>query len=52
MFPVPEGAVTFWEIFAEELTKFEQATKNLSQEELFLLVDEAGDLKNLYREVP
>lgn len=45
MFPVPEGAVTFWEIFCEELSKFEQATKNLSQEELFLLVDEA-DIKN------
>ncbi|XP_065093188.1 PC4 and SFRS1-interacting protein-like [Ochlerotatus camptorhynchus] len=45
MFPVPEGAVMFWEIFCEELSKFEQATKNLSQEELFLLVDEA-DIKN------
>lgn len=45
MFPVSEGAITFWEIFCEELSKFEQATKNLSQEELFLLVDEA-DIKN------
>lgn len=45
MFPAPEGAITFWEIFCEELSKFEQATKNLSQEELFLLVDEA-DIKN------
>lgn len=45
MFPAPEGAVTFWEIFCEELSKFEQATKNLSQEDLFLLVDEA-DIKN------
>lgn len=45
MFPVPEGAVMFWEIFCEELSKFEQATKNLSQEDLFLLVDEA-DIKN------
>lgn len=44
MFPVPEGVVMFWEIFCEELSKFEQATKNLSQEELFLLVDEA-DIK-------
>lgn len=45
MFPVSEGAVTFWEIFCEDLSKFEQATKNLSQEELFLLVDEA-DVKS------
>lgn len=46
MFPESEGVASpFWEIFCEELSKFEQATKNLSQEELFLLVDEA-DLKN------
>lgn len=45
MFPAPEGVVSFWDIFCEELSKFEQATKNLSQEELFLLVDEA-DIKN------
>lgn len=45
LFPVSEGVITFWEIFCEELSKFEQATKNLSQEELFLLVDEA-DIKN------
>lgn len=44
MFPVPEGSVTFSEIFCEELSKFEQATKHLSQEELYLLVDEA-DIK-------
>lgn len=43
MFPAQEGAVTFWEIFCEELSKFEQATKNLSQEDLFLLVDESGN---------
>lgn len=45
MFPVSEGASSFWEIFCEELSKFEQVTRNLSQEELFLLVDEA-DIKN------
>lgn len=46
MFPVSEGNVTFWEIFCEDLSKFEQATKNLSQEELFLLVDEADITSN------
>lgn len=45
MFPVSEGATSFWEKFYEELSKFEQATKNLSQEELFLLVD-ASDIKS------
>ncbi|XP_029715001.2 lens epithelium-derived growth factor [Aedes albopictus] len=45
MFPVSEGATPFWEIFCEELSKFEQSTKHLSQEELFLLVDET-DIKN------
>lgn len=45
MFPVSEGANSFWEIFCEELSKFEQFTKHLSQEELFLLVDET-DIKN------
>lgn len=45
MFPVSEGATSFWEIFCEELSKFEQSTKHLSQEDLFLLVDEA-DIKN------
>ncbi|XP_055550773.1 hepatoma-derived growth factor-related protein 2-like [Wyeomyia smithii] len=44
MFPVPEGTVPFWEAFCEEVSKFEEAAKHLSQEELFLLVDEA-DLK-------
>lgn len=44
MFPVPEETVPFWEAFNEEVSKFEQATKHLSQEELFLLVDEA-DIK-------
>ncbi|XP_055638325.1 hepatoma-derived growth factor-related protein 2-like [Toxorhynchites rutilus septentrionalis] len=41
MFPVPDGTVPFWEAFCEDVNKFEQATKHLSQEELFLLVDEA-----------
>ncbi|XP_053694979.1 hepatoma-derived growth factor-related protein 2-like isoform X2 [Sabethes cyaneus] len=45
MFPVPEGTVPFWEAFCEEVSKFEEAAKHLSQEELFLLVDEA-DLKS------
>lgn len=45
MFPVPEGTVPFWEAFSDEVNKFEHATKNLSQEELFLLVDEA-DIKS------
>ncbi|XP_058445832.1 hepatoma-derived growth factor-related protein 2-like [Malaya genurostris] len=45
MFPVPDGSIPFWEAFCEEVTKFAQATKHLSQEELFLLVDET-DLKN------
>lgn len=44
MFPASEAS-PFWEIFCEELSKFEQATKHLSQEELFLLVDEA-DIKS------
>lgn len=45
MFPVPEGTVPFWEAFCEEVSKFEEAAKHLSQEELFLLVDEAGTSK-------
>ncbi|XP_058819902.1 hepatoma-derived growth factor-related protein 2-like [Topomyia yanbarensis] len=45
MFPVPDGSVPFWEAFCEEVAKFAHATKNLSQEELFLLVDET-DLKS------
>lgn len=42
MFSVPEGTVPFWEAFGEEVNKFQQRTKHLSQEELFLLVDEGG----------
>ncbi|XP_055600211.1 PC4 and SFRS1-interacting protein-like isoform X2 [Uranotaenia lowii] len=45
MFPVPDSSVPFWEAFGEEVKRFEEATKHLSQEELFLLVDEA-DIKN------
>ncbi|XP_050077692.1 hepatoma-derived growth factor-related protein 2-like [Anopheles maculipalpis] len=30
----------FWDWFVQEVTKFEQATQHLSQEELYLLVDE------------
>lgn len=45
MFPVSEGGASFWEIFCEEISKFEHVTRNLSQEELFLLVDEA-DIKS------
>lgn len=47
MFAVPEGTVPFWEAFGEEVTKFQQRTKHLSQEELFLLVDEADIEQNL-----
>lgn len=47
MFPVPENSVPFWEAFCEEVSKFEQRTKHLSQEELFLLVDEADIEQNL-----
>lgn len=45
MFPIPDGTVPFWEAFNEEVNKFELATKHLSQEELFLLVDEADIIK-------
>lgn len=47
MFSVPEGTVPFWEAFGEEVNKFQQRTKHLSQEELFLLVDEADIEQNL-----
>lgn len=47
MFAVPEGTVPFWEAFGEEVTKFQQRTKHLSQEELFLLVDEADIEQNM-----
>uniref|UniRef100_A0A182NTN5 PWWP domain-containing protein n=1 Tax=Anopheles dirus TaxID=7168 RepID=A0A182NTN5_9DIPT len=36
-----ENSVPFWEAFREEVTKFEEATKHLTQEELYLLIDEA-----------
>lgn len=47
MFSVPEGTVPFWEAFGEEVNKFQQRTKHLSQEELFLLVDEGDIEQNL-----
>lgn len=47
MFSVPEGTVPFWEAFGEEVNKFQQRTKHLSQEELFLLVDETDIEQNL-----
>lgn len=41
MFPTPDSNVPFWDWFRDEVAKFEQATKHLTQEELYLLVDEA-----------
>uniref|UniRef100_A0A182MX07 PWWP domain-containing protein n=1 Tax=Anopheles culicifacies TaxID=139723 RepID=A0A182MX07_9DIPT len=35
-----ESEMPFWDWFVQEVTKFEQATQHLSQEELYLLVDE------------
>uniref|UniRef100_A0A182W7D8 PWWP domain-containing protein n=1 Tax=Anopheles minimus TaxID=112268 RepID=A0A182W7D8_9DIPT len=35
-----ESEVPFWDWFVQEVNKFEQATQHLSQEELYLLVDE------------
>lgn len=34
----------FWEWFRQEVTKFEEAAKNLTTEELFMLVDEKGNV--------
>lgn len=45
MFPVPEENVHAYEVFREECFKFKEATKHLSEEEFFILVDEA-DLRN------
>uniref|UniRef100_A0A182IM62 Uncharacterized protein n=1 Tax=Anopheles atroparvus TaxID=41427 RepID=A0A182IM62_ANOAO len=41
IFQAPESNVPFWEWFLKEVAKFEQATKHLSPQELFTLVDEA-----------
>uniref|UniRef100_A0A182JU58 PWWP domain-containing protein n=1 Tax=Anopheles christyi TaxID=43041 RepID=A0A182JU58_9DIPT len=35
-----DSRMPFWEWFRQEVTKFEKATKNLSHEDLYLLVDE------------
>lgn len=45
MFPVPDENVHAYEVFREECFKFKEATKHLSEEEFFILVDEA-DLRN------
>lgn len=37
---ISDTGVPFWEAFRVEVTKFEEATKHLSPEELYLLIDE------------
>uniref|UniRef100_A0A182QDH3 PWWP domain-containing protein n=1 Tax=Anopheles farauti TaxID=69004 RepID=A0A182QDH3_9DIPT len=43
---ISDSSVPFWEAFRDEVTKFEEATKHLSPEELYLLIDEADVMKS------